>query len=579
MAAIDFAELRRRADERWRKLTSEQIWIRVGGGASGMALNARAVYDVANESVKDNADWNAKAKVSLVGSLGLMFLEPTVEISHPDGTRYIYGNVSPDEAPALLKSHIERGQPPQAERVFACLPGAGALAPEGIMNLNDAPAWNLQTRIATRNCGVIDPRDIFQYIARGGYGALHKALTELTPSDVVDQVKDSGLRGRGGAAFSAGVKWGFLAKSKTPDPRYVLCNGEEGDPGAFNDKGLIESDPHTILEGLILSGYATRASKGYMFIRHGHDLPIENMRNACEDAYEYGILGEDIFDSGFDFDVEVSLTGDSYVAGEETAMMEAIEGKRAQPRFKPPFPAAAGLWQRPTNINNVKTLSYVSQIVLNGSEWFKSIGTAASSGTALACLSGHIKQPGLYEVDTKTSIKTLLYEIGGGSSTDLPIKMIQTGGPLGGILGAEAFDIRVCFDEMKKADSILGSGGIIVGDESVSTVDLLRNVVAFNQFESCGKCFPCRLGYTHMLEVMDRMCKGDSRSGDLDLIKRIGVSMKEGSLCGHGQLGYEPVKSALRYFGAEFDERMKSDSKPVGALEDGSMATPTRTRP
>jgi len=221
----------------------------------------------------------------------------------------------------------------------------------------------------------------------------------------------------------------------------------------------------------------------------------------------------------------------------------------------------------------------VSQIVLNGSEWFKSIGTAASSGTALACLSGHIKQPGLYEVDTKTSIKTLLYEIGGGSSTDLPIKMIQTGGPLGGILGAEGFDIRVCFDEMKKADSILGSGGIIVGDESVSTVDLLRNVVAFNQFESCGKCFPCRLGYTHMLEVMDRMCKGDSRSGDLDLIKRIGVSMKEGSLCGHGQLGYEPVKSALRYFGAEFEERMKSDSKPVGALEDGSMATPTRTRP
>ena len=507
-----------------------------------------------------------------------MYLEPTLQITGADGLHYLYGNVTEAELPKLLKQHIGAGKP-LTSRVYAGWADDGTSAPAGVTDLNELPVWKLQTRITTRNCGVIDPQDIFHYVANDGYSALHKALVEMTPQDTLEEVKNSKLRGRGGAAFSTGVKWSFLAGSKKPAPRYVLCNCEEGDPGAFNDKGIIENDPHTLLEGLIINGYATHATKGYVFIRQGHTIPIENMGHAIDQAYENGILGKDIFNSGFNFDVEVSLTGDSYVAGEETAMMEAIEGKRAQPRFKPPFPAVAGLWQRPTNINNVKTLSYVPQIVSNGADWFGAVGTEASAGTALVCLSGHIKRPGLYEVDTSQSIKTLLYELGGGSSTEHDIKLIQTGGPLGGILGAEAFGINLCFDEMKKAGAILGSGGIIVGDESVSTVDLLRNVVAFNQFESCGKCFPCRLGYTHMLEVMERMCKADGRPDDLALLERIGVSMKQGSLCGHGQLGYEPVQSALRYFGDEFKRQMSEDASAVGTTADGSMVTPTRTRP
>ena len=440
------------------------------------------------------------------------------------------------------------------------------------------PNISRQIKIATRNFGDTDPLSIDHYIARGGYSALSSAIFEKTPEFIVDEVKNSGLRGRGGAAFPAGVKWSFLAPSKEP-VKYVLCNCEEGDPGAFNDKGIIENDPHTLVEGLILNGYATNSSNGYIFIRQGHEIPINAAKKAISDAYEKGLLGQNILGSNFSFDMEVSLTGDSYVAGEETALMEAIEGKRSTPRYKPPFPAAQGLWKKPTNINNVKTLSYVPEIIRKGSDWFKSIGTETTSGTAIGCLSGHIKFPGMFEIPMGMTIREVLEDVGGGIFKGKSIKVLQAGGPLNGLLGEEAFDTMIDFDAMSAAGASIGSGGIIVGNEKTNIVDLLRNLIAFNQFESCGKCFPCRLGNTHMLEILDRMCQKKSNPNDLDLIQRIGSSMKSGSLCGHGQLGYNPILSAMKYFREEIESAVNGKINLTGANRDGKMILPTRTRP
>jgi NADH:ubiquinone oxidoreductase subunit F (NADH-binding)/(2Fe-2S) ferredoxin len=569
-----YEELKQRATRRWQELTAgDRPWIRIGGGVSGQASGSEEILEKTREVVRAR---KLDAEVSLVGALGLMYLEPVLDVMLPGGTRVFYGNVKPDQIEEIIDRHVIGGSP-ITSRVFAYDgPQSGGL--EGVPRLEDLPAWKHQVKIVTRNCGNIDPRDIYQYIANGGYEGLDLAIHEKTPEEIVDEVKASGLRGRGGAAFPTGVKWSFLAPSKAP-LKFVLCNCEEGDPGAFNDKGILENDPHTLIEGLIINGYATRSHRGYVFIRQGHDIPIEATREAIQQAYDLGFLGKNILGTDFSFDIEVSLTGDSYVAGEETALMEAIEGKRSTPRFKPPFPAAAGLWQKPTNINNVKTISYVPQIVSKGADWFKSIGTEKSSGTAIVCLTGHIKRPGMYEVPMGLTIRQVLEDVGGGVDGGESIKLLQTGGPLGGVLGPDAFDTQIDFDEMSKAGAILGSGGIIVGNEQVDVVDLIRNLIAFNQFESCGKCFPCRLGNTHMLEVLDRMCKNQARSGDMDLMQQIGGSMKLGSLCGHGQLGFNPISSALKYFGDEFKARIKGELQPSGPFGDGSMILPTRTRP
>ena len=330
---------------------------------------------------------------------------------------------------------------------------------------------------------------------------------------------------------------------------------------------------------MIINGYATRSSHGFIFIRQGHEMSIDAARKAIDQTYEAGLLGKNILGTEFSFEMEVSLTGDSYVAGEETALMEAIEGKRATPRFKPPFPAAEGLWKKPTNINNVKTLAYVPEIVRNGSEWFKGIGTETTSGTAIVCLSGHIKYPGMYEIPMGMTIRDVLEKIGGGVSEGEQIKVLQAGGPLNGLLGEEAFDTIIDFDAMTAAGASIGSGGIIVGNETTNIVDLLRTLIAFNQFESCGKCFPCRLGNTHMLEILDRMCQNKAKSSDLALLQRVGSSMKAGSLCGHGQLGYNPILSAMKYFGDEIKSSLDGELELVGVFGDGTMILPSRTRP
>lgn len=546
------------------KIYKDKTVIRVQTGTSGQAVGADEILKLLSSKT------NNKINVIEVGSMGLMYLEPILVVVMPTGEKIYYANVDLKTSEKIY-DHYSNSQEVLLQNAFAY--ESSKNLDISIPNINDLPQFSKQLRIATRNFGEITPGDIMQYISTGGYSALNKALFEMSPEEVVEEVKSSGLRGRGGAAFPTGVKWSFLAPNKAPI-KYVLCNCEEGDPGAYNDKGILETDPHTLVEGLILNGYATNSNKSYVFIRQGHDIPINAIERAIKEAYDKGLLGDNILGSNFSFDMEVSLTGDSYVAGEETALMEAIEGKRSTPRFKPPFPAAAGLWQKPTNINNVKTISYVPQIIKNGSDWFSSTGTEKSSGTAIVCLSGHITRPGMYEIPMGMTIEEVLDEVGGGSNSDSDIKMLQTGGPLGGVLGKEAFGTKIDFDEMAKSGAILGSGGIIVCNETVSVVDLIRNLVAFNQFESCGKCFPCRLGNTHMFDVLQRLADSESNPGDMELLERIGKSMKIGSLCGHGQLGYNPISSSLKYFESEIIDSMNNKSEPLEA-----MLTPTRTRP
>ena len=501
-----------------------------------------------------------KANVDEVGCLGLCFAEPLVDILMPGRPRLFFSSVSPSDVPVLVQKYLVEGVIPQ-DKALACLDGDAA---DGVPDLHSLQSMRLQQRIVLRNAGHIAPGDIFQYIANGGYAALNKALFNMEPADVVKEVTDSGLRGRGGAAFPTGLKWSFLVRSQVR-PKYILCNCEEGDPGAYNDKRVLESDPHTLLEGIIIAGYATGATNGFVFIRHGHESPISRTERAVEQAYECGLLGQNILGSGFSFDVEVSLTGESYVAGEETALMESIEGKRSMPRSRPPFPAAMGVWNRPSNINNVKTLAYIPEIVSKGGQWFSSIGVNKSKGTAIVCLSGNISRPGLYEVPMGITLGQVVEEIGGGVPGGKRLKLLQTGGPLGGVLAADSMDIRLDFDEMAQAGAVLGSGGIIVADEDTCAVDLTRVLVAFCQYESCGKCYPCRLGMTHLLELVERIARFEGRPGDLDLMYSIGHTMQQASLCGHGQLGFNPIRSALEHFGADFRAHLEVKRCPTGS--------------
>ena len=566
-----FQEIRAEADDRWQALTAgDTPWVRIGTGMCGQAAGAVQVVEAVRDELKRR---DIKATVSEVGCLGLCFAEPLVDILKPGAARLFLRNVTPDDIPQIVESYLERGEVP-AEKVFGYL---GDDAIDGVPDLAALPGMSYQERVALRNAGHIAPDDIYQYVAQGGYSALNKALFQMQPADVIQEITDAGLRGRGGAAFPTGVKWSFLVRSPGP-PKYILCNCEEGDPGAYNDKGILEGDPHMLLEGLAIAGYATGATKGFVFIRHGHDGPIDRTETAIRRAYELGLLGERILGSEFSFDIEVSLTGESYVAGEESALMESIEGKRAQPRFRPPFPAQFGLWGKPSNINNVKTLAYAPGIIARGSEWFSSIGVNKSTGTAIICLNGQITYPGMYEVPMGLSLGEVINDIGGGVPNGKKLKLLQTGGPLGGVLGADSMGIRLDFDEMREAGAILGSGGIIVADEDTCAVDLTRVLVAFCQYESCGKCFPCRLGMEHLLEIIERIARCEARPEDLELMQKIGTTMEGTSLCGHGQLGFGPIRSALKHFESDFKIHMEEGRCPTGSCL-GPILSPKSTRP
>ncbi|MBI4340579.1 MAG: SLBB domain-containing protein [Chloroflexi bacterium] len=543
--------------------------VRVGTALCGFAAGGKEVAEAFRQQA---LGLGISATVSEVGCLGLCYAEPLVDIQLPGGPRVFYGNVGPEEVRGLVDAHIRGGQP-QWDRALAVI---GSSFDAYATALDDLDMMQGQVRIALRNAGHNAPADLEEYIATGGYAGLDRALSGMTPQQVQEQVAASGLRGRGGAAFPTGAKWRFLTGSPGPT-KYILCNCEEGDPGAFNDKGILESDPHTLVEGMVLAGYATGASDGVIFIRHGHDGPIERAKKALEDAYRAGLLGKNILGSGFSFNAEVALVGESYVSGEETALMEAVEGKRAMPRFRPPFPAAYGVWGKPSNINNIKTLAYVPEIVSRGGAWFASVGTERSKGTAILCLSGAIQRPGMMEVPMGMTLRQALEGLAGGVPGGKKLKLLQTGGPLGGVLGADQLDIPMDFDAMARAGAILGSGGIIVADESACAVDLTRLLMAFCQYESCGKCFPCRLGMTHMVEILERICRFQGAPSDLQLLEQVGASMAAGSLCGHGQLGFNPVRSALRSFGDEFKAHIEGKRCPAGVCT-GEYLTPCRSR-
>lgn len=569
MVTNSFESLRQRAQAHWAALESRP-WVRVGTDMTGHAAGG---LDVAAAFRDEVASRGLEATVSEVGCLGLCFAEPLVDIKLPGGPRVFYANVTPGIARELVESCLVKGD----HRPELALGTLGEEQATGIPRLEEQPYWKPQVRVATRLCGTVQPADLNQYVANGGYAGLAKALAGMTPKAVQDEITKSGMRGRGGAAFPTGTKWSFLAGARGA-VKYVLVNCEEGDPGAFNDKGILEGDPFTLLEGTTICGFATGAAQGYVFVRHGNDGPINQTRAAILEARRAGLLGKNIMGSSFSFDIDVALTGESYVSGEETALMEAIEGKRAMPRARPPFPANVGLWGKPSNINNVKTLAYAPEIMRNGGDWFATIGFERSKGTAILCLTGAVKRPGMYEVPFGLKLRDVVDGIAGGPPDGGKVKLLQTGGPLGGVLDAKSLDLTLDFETMARAGAIMGSGGIIVGDERVCAVDLTRNLVAFCQFESCGKCFPCRLGMTNLLETVERICQMQGQPQDLDLMRSIGTTMQAGSLCGHGQLGFNPISSAIRFFEADFRSHIFDRRCPTGSCT-ASFLKPTRTRP
>ena len=568
---MNYESLKNDSDKRWHELTNGNVpWIRVSDAmCCGSSLGSDEIVEILkNYSIENNLSIN----IDTVGCHGLCYAGTIIDVLLPSNPRVFWGYVTPDNVIKTVDSYINDNKIIKQN----LLGSLGEKSIKGIPDFSDLPGVKYQNRIALKNSGNIAFNDIHQYIANDGFSGLNKALNSMSSGDVINEVKNSGLRGRGGAAFPTGVKWSFMANSK--GKKYILCNCEEGDPGAFNDKGILESDPFTLIEGMIIAGYATNSTNGYVFIRHGHEGPIVRTEQAIKQAYDNGLLGENILGSGFSFDIEVSLTGDSYVAGEETALMESIEGKSSRPRSRPPFPAAYGVWGHPSTINNVKSLSYVAEIIRNGSEWFKSTGTESSSGTAIVCLSGDITNPGMYEVEMGLSIGDVIEKLGGGIPKGRKLKMLQTGGPLGGVLGSDSLKVKIDFDEMAKAGAILGSGGIIVVDDRTCAVDLTKSLVAFCQYESCGKCFPCRLGMTHLLEIVEKISRGEGKIEDLALMNKIGKNMQAGSLCGHGQLGYNPISSALKHFQKDFEQCMSGDC-PTGSCQDRNIVFPVNTRP
>ena len=430
------------------------------------------------------------------------------------------------------------------------------------VTLDNIDFYRPQMRLALRNCGVIDPENIDEYIAFDGYKALAKVLTEMTPEQVIDEVLKSGLRGRGGAGFPTGKKWQFAAASKA-DQKYMVCNADEGDPGAFMDRSVLEGDPHSVLEAMAIGGYAIGASEGYIYVRAEYPIAVKRLEIAINQARDYGLLGKNIFGSGFDFDIFIRLGAGAFVCGEETALMHSIEGGRGEPKPKPPFPAVRGLFDKPTNINNVETLANIPQIILKGADWFASIGTEKSKGTKVFALGGKINNTGLVEVPMGTPLRDIIYKIGGGIPGGKKFKAVQTGGPSGGCIPADYLDIAIDYDSLTAIGSMMGSGGMIVMDEDNCMVDIARFFLDFTVDESCGKCTPCRIGTRRMLEILERIVEGKGEEGDIEKLEALAENIKATALCGLGQTAPNPVLSTLKYFRDEYEAHIKEKRCPA----------------
>ena len=537
----------------------------IGMGTCGIAAGAGDILKTLSEDLERDG---LEADIVKVGCIGLCFAEPLIEIAKPGRPSVFYGNLTPELMSEITRDYLG-GDDPRPDLALGTR-GEGTI--DGIPRMVDLPVLKPQVRIALGNCGNIDPGDIEQYVAAGGYAGLKKALTQMTPQGVIDEITKAGLRGRGGAGFPTGRKWQFC-RDAPGSVKYAVCNADEGDPGAFMDRSLLESTPHSIIEGLTIAGYAIGAAVGYVYVRTEYPLAVKRLRNAVAQAEERGMLGSDIFGSGFDFAIRVMEGAGAFVCGEETALLASIESKRGTPRPRPPFPAQAGLDGKPTIINNVKTLCMACRIIDQGADWFASIGTEKSPGTAVFALTGKIANSGLVEVAMGTPLSTIVYDIGGGIPRGKRLKAIQTGGPSGGCIPARLVDLPVDYDSLREVGSIMGSGGMVVMDETACMVDVARFFLSFTQSESCGKCTACRLGTRQMLQILTRITEGEGRDEDIDTLLSVAQVVKECSLCGLGQTAPNPVLSTLTYFREEYEAHIKEKHCPA-AVCDALMISP-----
>lgn len=532
-----------------------QVLICTGTGCS--SSNSPAIIKRFEECIR-NAGLENEIKVVRTGCFGLCENGP-ICIVYPEGA--FYSHIKVDDVERIVSEHLVKG------RVVADLLYKKSVTEDGkIRSLEEIDFYKKQKRVALRNCGVIDPENINEYIAFDGYKALAKALTEMSRDDVIDVILKSGLRGRGGAGFPTGLKWKF-AKAPESDVKYVCCNADEGDPGAFMDRSVLEGDPHSVLEAMAIAGYAIGSQQGYIYVRAEYPIAVKRLRIAIAQAREAGLLGRDIFGTGFNFDIDLRLGSGAFVCGEETALMTSIEGCRGEPRPRPPFPAIKGLFGKPTILNNVETLANVCQIILNGPEWFAAMGTEKSKGTKVFALGGKINNTGLVEIPMGTTLREIIYDIGGGIPNGKKFKAAQTGGPSGGCIPAEHLDIPIDYDNLIAIGSMMGSGGMIVMDEDNCMVNIAKFFLEFTVDESCGKCPPCRIGTRRMLEILDRITHGKGEDGDIEKLEKLAKNIKASALCGLGQTAPNPVLSTLRYFRDEYEAHIYEKRCPAGVCK------------
>ena len=530
----------------------------VCGGTGCTSSGSVKIHDALVEEIAKKG-LEEEVKVVGTGCFGLCALGPVV-IVYPEGT--FYSCVTAEDVPEIVEEHFLKGRPVQRLVYHETKTADGATT-----SLSETSFYKKQKRIALRNCGVINPENIDEYIAMDGYQALGKVLTEMTPDDVIQTILDSGLRGRGGGGFPTGLKWKFASGNRGNVQKYVACNADEGDPGAFMDRSILEGDPHAVLEAMAIAGYAIGADRGFIYVRAEYPIAINRLEVAIKQAREYGLLGNDIFGTGFNFDIELRFGAGAFVCGEETALMTSIEGNRGEPRPRPPFPAVKGLFGQPTVLNNVETYANIPQIILKGADWFTSMGTEKSKGTKVFALGGKITNTGLVEVPMGTTLREVIEEIGGGIPNGKQFKAAQTGGPSGGCIPASLIDTPIDYDNLLAIGSMMGSGGLIVMDEDTCMVDLARFFLDFTVDESCGKCTPCRIGTRRLLEILDKIIAGNGEMEDLDRLEELSNYIKSASLCGLGQTAPNPVLSTLRYFRDEYIAHIVDKKCPAGVCK------------
>jgi NADH-quinone oxidoreductase subunit F len=558
MNTMGIAERRSGALKKWQRLqSSTRPVVYVGAASCGQAAGANEVIKSISSYIKEK---KVKATVLEVGCIGPCYLEPLVDVQMPGRPRISYSNVTPALAQKLLHSFFVKQEIPKSHLVGHF----GEEEIDGVPRFFDLPMLAPQVRVVLRNCGIIDPGEIDHYLARDGYQAIEKCLG-MRWREVLETVKGSGLRGRGGAGFPTWRKWQFCRETDS-EQRFLICNADEGDPGAFMNRSLIEGDPHALLEGMLIAAYTIGASKGFIYIRAEYPLAIRRLKAAIGQMRELGLLGRDILGSGFDFEITIKEGAGAFVCGEETALIASIEGKRGMPRTRPPFPAVSGLWAKPTIINNVETLSALPAIIRNGAEWYSRFGTESTKGTKTFSLVGKVRQAGLIEVPFGITLRRIIYDIGGGLVKDF--KAVQTGGPSGGCLGEEFLDTPIDYENLAAAGSIMGSGGLIILDRDTCIVDTAKYFLSFTQEESCGKCVPCRVGTKHLVKILEKICKGKGELEDLARLEKLGNAIKGGALCGLGQTAPNPVLSSLKYFRNEFLLHIKEKRCPAAVCRD-----------